>query len=351
MAQKEEEEDHPFPFMQEQQEQSGERNSVSSSSSRNLQQLKLGWVNRHQSNVRHLQFLMPYGIRYNEINHTHQPSFSQVQMASSSSSSSITQDSSEVENLASRMESLTFSNLNAFHGYHEPCLQCVRNIHSANATLPTRHHHHHHHHHRRLHAIGVWLSMAKDPRGSRVVQQKIDEGTRQENFHIVKELEHHFHELIKHPYGSFVILKLFQSRNITVAQKNYFIYLITTDLSMLRDLCIHDLGGRVIQQILEIEDVLIAIDQITYAMSRVTVALMKNNNGGYVILQCLKVILEVVARNCYDIAVNKSGCCSIQKVIQHDDVPGFYALIDNLISNAENLAKDQYGFVSSYSFS
>jgi len=61
--------------------------------------------------------------------------------------------------------------------------------------------------------------------------------------------------------------------------------------------------------------------------------------------------LEVVARNCYDIAVNKSGCCSIQKVIQHDDVPGFYALIDNLISNAENLAKDQYGFVSSYSFS
>jgi len=84
MAQKEEEEDHPFPFMQEQQEQSGERNSVSSSSSRNLQQLKLGWVNRHQSNVRHLQFLMPYGIRYNGINHTHQPSFSQVSLHHSS---------------------------------------------------------------------------------------------------------------------------------------------------------------------------------------------------------------------------------------------------------------------------
>lgn len=131
--------------------------------------------------------------------------------------------------------------------------------------------------------------MAKDPRGSRVVQQMIEEGTPQDNFHMVNELQYHLHELIKHSYGSFVILKLFQSRNISVHQKNTFIHFITADQPKLRDLCIHDLGGRVIQQILEVEDVLIAIDQITRAMSSITVALMKNYNGGYVILQCLKV--------------------------------------------------------------
>ncbi|XP_047175178.1 pumilio homolog 11-like [Vigna umbellata] len=309
-----------------------------------------------------------------QTNEYHPISFMQVG-SSSSSSPRFLQDSSQVETLASRMGSLNLSNLDTFHGYqtnqyHEACFQRVRNIESANATVPTRRHHRlphatggisgppsgeelaWPHSHYTLETLrGGWFSMAKDPRGSRVVQQKIDEGTIQENFQMVKELEYHLHELIKHPYGSFVILKLFQSRNISVIQKNTFISLITVDQPKLRDLCIHDLGGRVIQQILEVEDVLIAIDRITHAMSGVTVALMKNYNGGYVILQCLKVfplehknaILDVVAQNCRDIAVNKNGCCNIQKIIHHDDVPAFYALIENLISNAEDLAKDQYG--------
>jgi len=54
--------------------------------------------------------------------------------------------------------------------------------------------------------------------------------------------------------------------------------------------------------------------------------------------------LDVVAQNCYNIAVNKCGCCIIQKCMQHEDVPAFFDLVVNLISNAEALAKDQYGF-------
>ncbi|ESW15078.1 hypothetical protein PHAVU_007G042200 [Phaseolus vulgaris] len=196
-----------------------------------------------------------------------------------------------------------------------------------------------------------WVSMAKDPRGSRLLQQKIDQATPQENFQIVKELKYHLHELMKHPYGNFVILKLFQSRNISYAQKDRCIFLLTVDQSKLKDLCIHDQGSRVIQQILENEQLRVCINQIAYAMRCITVALMINFNGGYVIQQCLKLfppeqkntILEVVAQNCYDIAVNRCGCCNIQKCIQHDDVPAFYDLVDNLISNAEGLAKDQYG--------
>ncbi|WVY97225.1 hypothetical protein V8G54_029376 [Vigna mungo] len=339
----EEDDDHPFPFMLE--HHSGvtarEEENVVPSSSTNVQHLELSWVDHYLSRVdyfinKYPQLSTAYAFHCSRITNVHQASFPQV--GSSSSSSRFLQDSSEAETLASRMESLNLSNQ-----YHEACLQRVRNIESANATVPTRHHHPRLRHYTLETLRGGWFSMAKDPRGSRVVQQKIEEGTPQDNFHMVNELQYHLHELIKHSYGSFVILKLFQSRNISVYQKNTFIHLITADQPKLRDLCIHDLGGRVIQQILEVEDVLIAIDQITRAMSGITVALMKNYNGGYVILQCLKVILDVVAQNCHDIAVNKNGCCNIQKIIHHHDVPAFYALIENLIPNAEDLAKDQYG--------
>ncbi|XP_022640559.1 putative pumilio homolog 7, chloroplastic [Vigna radiata var. radiata] len=340
MDMEEDEDDHPFPFMLE--HHSGvtprEEENVVPSSSTNVQ---LSWEDHYLSCVdyfinKYPQLSTAYAFHCNP----------QVR---SSSSPRFLQDSSET--LASRMESLNLSNLGyETNQYHEACLQRVRNIESANATVPTRHHHGLRHY--TLETLrGGWFSMAKDPRGSRVVQQMIEEGTPQDNFHMVNELQYHLHELIKHSYGSFVILKLFQSRNISVHQKNTFIHFITADQPKLRDLCIHDLGGRVIQQILEVEDVLIAIDQITRAMSSITVALMKNYNGGYVILQCLKVfprehknaILDVVAQNCHDIAVNKNGCCNIQKIIHHDDVPAFRSLTQNLISNAEDLAKDQYG--------
>ncbi|KAK7357626.1 hypothetical protein VNO80_16921 [Phaseolus coccineus] len=379
--------DHPFPFML----QGGgtpRRENAVPSSSRNLPLC-----------MEELPFLMPYGFQHSyQINPTHQASFAQwffyLEMAQSiedhsfpfmqvqrpanevgtSSSSRTLHDSSEEQSLASQMEALNLSNLDGFHDYetsqyHEDWLQLMRNTENVNTRVSMHQSHLPHPiagvlgpgsrekmawprtHYNPEHLQGHCVLMAKDPRGSRLLQQKIDQATPQENFQIVKELKYHLHELIKHPYGNFVILKLFQSRNISVVQKDTCIFLITVNQPKLKDLCIHDLGSRVIQQILENEQVLGVINLITHAMRCITVALMINFNGGYVIQQCLKLfpsehknaILEVVAQNCYDIAVNRCGCCNIQKCIQHDDVPAFYDLVDNLILNAEDLAKDQYG--------
>jgi len=208
-----------------------------------------------------------------------------------SSSSRILQDSSEMQSLESLMEALNLSNVNGFHDYetnqyHGAWLQHTRNVESANTRVPLHPHHGvpypiggvagfesantrvpMHSHHRVPYPIGgvagppsregmvwprtrydveplngQWVAMAKDPRGSRLLQQMIDEATPQENLQMVKELKYHLHELIKHPYGNFVVLKLFQSRNISIAQKNNLIFWITVDRTKLKDLCIHDQG-------------------------------------------------------------------------------------------------------------
>lgn len=57
-----------------------------------------------------------------------------------------------------------------------------------------------------------------------------------------------------------------------------------------------------------------------------------------------QIILDVVAKNCVDIAKDKCGCCSIQKCIEYDELPAFMQLVNKLIFNAVDLAEDSYGF-------
>ncbi|CAJ1977366.1 unnamed protein product [Sphenostylis stenocarpa] len=305
-------------------------------------------------------------------------------MGTSSASTTIPQDSwlgwlrhggrsvLEVQSLACPMETLNLGSHDyETHQYHERTRN-IGNIEYANDRVQMHQYHRLFHHPHiggfsrppsreeifwalSLHTLEPprrnWVSMAKDPQGSRRLQRKIDEATPQENYRMLNELKDHLHELMKHPYGNFVILKVFRSSNVTVDQKNTFIFFIIVDRQKLKDVCMHDLGNRVIQQILENNEILITINLIAKAMRFITVALMKSFNGGYVIHQCLRLfppihkntILDVVAKNCYGIAIDRYGCCIIQKCIEHDDVPAFYQLVYNLILNAEDLANDQYG--------
>ncbi|KAG4398009.1 hypothetical protein GLYMA_10G260000v4 [Glycine max] len=253
-----------------------------------------------------------------------------------------------VQSLLPRMEALNLSNPYGFNDYdtdlmYEAALHHIRVNGAADyATLP--------HHNLETHS-GHSVSVAKDPRGSRLLQKKINEGTPQEICKILKELKYHLHELINHPFGHFVIQKLFQSSNISVAQKNALVYLIIVDLQKLKNVCMDDQGNRVIQQILANVKEPSMIHKIAVIMRSISLALMKNFNGGYVIQQCLKlfppvcqnIILDVVAKNCVDIAKDKCGCCSIQKCIEYDELPAFMQLVNKLIFNAVDLAEDSYG--------
>lgn len=147
-----------------------------------------------------------------------------------------------VQSLLPRMEALNLSNPYGFNDYdtdlmYEAALHHIRVNGAADyATLP--------HHNLETHS-GHSVSVAKDPRGSRLLQKKINEGTPQEICKILKELKYHLHELINHPFGHFVIQKLFQSSNISVAQKNALVYLIIVDLQKLKNVCMDDQGYQI----------------------------------------------------------------------------------------------------------
>jgi len=118
---------------------------------------------------------------------------------------------------------------------------------------------------------------------------------------------------------------------------------------------------------------------VVWTMHRITLALVKSFNGGYVVLQCLKfflsehkrvinatsqtcfvflstillmivltfqVILDQLARNCVDIATDKIGCSIIQKCLSLVEGSAKSLLVTEIISNAMILAEDPYGFNS-----
>ncbi|TKY51004.1 Pumilio-like 9 [Spatholobus suberectus] len=322
--------DHPYPFMQVQ-NPTVVGTSVSLPS-RNLQHSGLGWLNRGETSA------------------------------------------SGVQGLASRMEALTLSNPYGLRNYgtnhmHEASLHRMRVIGAANAATAHQVHHHHHpiggflgspgceqlvwsHSHHNLEPHwGRLVSLAKDPRGYRLLHRKIDNATPREIDLILKELKDHLHELMKHRFGHYVIRKFFQSSNVSEVQVNAIILLIVMDVQKLKDVCMDDQGNRVIQKMLENVETPYMINKITDAMSCITVALMKNLNGGYVIQQFLKLfpplnknfILDIVAKNFLHIARDRRGCCVIQKCMEQAEIEAFLQLVNEIIPNAMVLAEDPYG--------
>ncbi|TKY51003.1 Pumilio-like 12 [Spatholobus suberectus] len=283
---------------------------------------------------------------------------------------------SEVQGLASPMEARSLWNPYGLRNYgtnhmHEASLHHMRIIGAANAATAQQHYHHpiaigsfvgspsyeqlvgsHSHHNLEPH-WGRLVSLAKDPRGCRLLKKMIDNARPQEIDMILEDLSGHLHELMKHPFGNHVILKFFQAGNISETQKKTILCFIIMDEQKLKGVCIDDQGNRVIQKMLENIRTLnmIYAVAIIYAMKPITVSLMKDVNGGYVIQQCLRlfppectdVILNEIAKNCVDIARDKCGCSVIQKFLDYVEGEAFSQIVNEIISNAVVLAEDPYG--------
>ncbi|XP_027364763.1 pumilio homolog 12-like [Abrus precatorius] len=188
----------------------------------------------------------------------------------------------------------------------------------------------------------LWRAMC--PCGCRLLQTRIDEGDLQEIQMIISELKDHLHYLMKHRYGSYVVQKFFQSSNIQEHYVDTIFSLIIQDVNKLKDVCMENYGTRVVQIMLENIMTARNIRAITHAMMTITVPLTKKFNGGYVIEQCVKIILNEIAWNCVDIARDKNGCCVIQNCLDHAEGEGTQHLVDEIMLNAAVLADDPYGF-------
>ncbi|CAI8604860.1 unnamed protein product [Vicia faba] len=126
--------------------------------------------------------------------------------------------------------------------------------------------------------------------------------------------------LMKDQFGNYLIQKIFEAKKgITNIQIDSIIYLIIYDTHKLRDVCKNNHGTRVMQIMLENMKCPVTKYAVLYMMKPIIDELMKNINGGYVIVQCVKVfpptlkkvILDELAKYCVEIATHKIGCSKI----------------------------------------
>ncbi|RDX79294.1 Pumilio-like 12, partial [Mucuna pruriens] len=243
---------------------------------------------------------------------------------------------------------------------------------AANAPATIHVQQHHHHLIGGSEQSGRWALLAKDRDGSRIFARKIDRATPQEIDMILQDLRYYWHELIKHPFGKHVVLKFFQSSNITMSQMNTIILqFIIMDEQKLKDVCTHYHGYEIYTLLFNFHIELNFINwviqtmlkelkdrnmqryalAIIYAIKPISVALMKNVNGGYVLQHCLKlfpsecpkVFLDEVVKNFVDIARDNSGCRVIQDYMRVVEGEVLQQLAFEIISNVAVLAQDPYG--------
>ncbi|TYJ45990.1 hypothetical protein E1A91_A02G092600v1 [Gossypium mustelinum] len=170
---------------------------------------------------------------------------------------------------------------------------------------------------------GRFLSLAKDQYGCRFLERAIDEASREEIDMILMEVVGHVDELMLDPFANYGVQKLVVMCN--EEQKSQIILMIVKDGFRLVNICLNVRGTRAVQKLLENLPSQQQISLIMSALTTCVVALTKDMNGHRVIQCCLKIfsdqdnkyLLKEVANNCYQIATDKSGCCTMQHCIDH----------------------------------
>ncbi|KAL3538828.1 hypothetical protein ACH5RR_002194 [Cinchona calisaya] len=196
---------------------------------------------------------------------------------------------------------------------------------------------------------GKIFIVAKDQNGARDLQKILAEGKPEEKEIIFSELKNHVRELMMDQFANYLAQKMFEVGD--AEQITELLLLIINDERSLVTVC-HDMHGtRAMQKLLGHLTTPPQRSLIISALRRITVILTKSTNGHHVIEHCLKhfpnedkkYILDVVADNCLDIAMDKSGCCVLQQCVEHARGEPRDSLIAEITANALVLAENPFG--------
>ncbi|KAL6545911.1 hypothetical protein OROGR_009785 [Orobanche gracilis] len=196
---------------------------------------------------------------------------------------------------------------------------------------------------------GKIVLAAKDQFGCRFLQNKFEEGDREDIHMIFTEVKDHICELMTDQFGNYLIQKFFKV--CSEEQMTQLLYFLIKDERKFKEICSDMHGTRAVQKLLEHLTTPEQRSIVIAVLRRITLALIKNNNGQHVIQHCLKHfpnednkhILNVVADNCLDVATDKSGCCVLQQCLTHSVGESRDRLIAQIISNALVLSEHPYG--------
>ncbi|MED6169852.1 hypothetical protein PIB30_025103 [Stylosanthes scabra] len=213
---------------------------------------------------------------------------------------------------------------------------------------------------------GHVATLAMDQCGCRFLQTMVDVGSPEEVEMILDEVIAHTHELMTHHFGNYLIEKIFTSRNLTTHQMERILSSVTRDQQQLMISCMNDHGTRVAQKMLlnlrnpgQVADTMSALEGIT-------VPLLKNANGGYVIQQCVKLftpcqkylvkrntveppVIEMIIwqlRGCYaELSMNRHGSHVIEVLFKHSEPASADIIIMELVNSPDFVyfLQDPYG--------
>ncbi|XP_057733509.1 pumilio homolog 12-like isoform X2 [Arachis stenosperma] len=174
---------------------------------------------------------------------------------------------------------------------------------------------------------GHVVTLARDQYGCRFLQAMIDDGIPQEVDMILDEVEDHTHELMTHHFGNYLIEKFFTSGKLTFFQFQRILRYVIMDVQQLKHTCMNDHGTRVAQKMLTSLRDPVQIACTVGRLMYITVPLLKNANGGYVIQQCVRVFTESCQKKC---------------MAYGEGVP-ILRLVESIILNSGILSADPFG--------
>ncbi|XP_056173391.1 pumilio homolog 11-like [Syzygium oleosum] len=135
-------------------------------------------------------------------------------------------------------------------------------------------------------------------------------------------------------------------------QRTRILEKVTLQEPLLVRICLDSYGIHAVKKLLDHVTTPYQMALVVSALLPGVVSLALERNG--VIEHCLQnfpheytePLLVVMANNCYDIATNQNGCCTLQACINYSDGASREHLLAELTSYSLQLAQDEYGFVS-----
>ncbi|KAF2317431.1 hypothetical protein GH714_022242 [Hevea brasiliensis] len=191
-------------------------------------------------------------------------------------------------------------------------------------------------------------SVYGDQEGCRFLQRKIDERKPEQTEMIFLELKDHLCDLVVDQFANYVVQKLFGACN-EEQMSQLLLCLIKNEqkLRYMHPSTWNSCNAKMIEHMRTPEQRSLLIS----AMKCIALSLCKNHNGHHVIQQCFKYfmvddtkhLLDEILKSCLDIAMDKSGCCVLQKSVTEAQGELRERLVAEITANALVLSENPFG--------
>lgn len=197
--------------------------------------------------------------------------------------------------------------------------------------------------------MGPIALLAKDPESTLVLQNKIDEGSKETIDVIFNGFISSIYELMEHPVASQVLQTLMHK--CSSQQISRIIDVITLNQLGFIEMCNDPIGARSIQSLLRCLHSEEQILRVVGAVSMGILSFARSNGAKHVIMQCFnqfppslnRNLIEALAQNCLELAVDQHGCCMLQQCLGTGCEVLKKRLIREIIANALRLCVNNFG--------